>query len=235
MESLLIKQDLSITLEGIAKKLAGMADEDFVKLVRASIFLSLSNNVLFNVTGDATTKEVWDRLSAMYEMASTTNKVFIMKRLYKLKMKEGCAMANHINEFNTLISQATSVGMTQDDESKAILLLCSLPSSWDGVVTAVSRSISGKNKLVFNDVAATLLSEDLRRKNDEPSSGEGLMVVSTDNRGRSHNRGRNNYHRCSKSAKRSKSRNRNGECWFCGKASHVKKDCKNFKRAQERV
>lgn len=173
MESLLIKQDLSLTLEGKAKKPAGMADEDWEKLekkVRATIFLSLSNNVLFNVTGDATTKEVWDRLLAMYEMASIANKVFIMKRLYKLKMKEGCAMANHINEFNTLISQATSVGMTQDDESKVVLLLCSLPSSWDGVVTTVSTSISGKNKLVLNDVAATLLSEDLRRKNDEPSS-----------------------------------------------------------------
>lgn len=159
------------------------------------IFLLLSNNVLFSVTVESTTKEVWDRLTSMYAMASTTNKVFIMKKLYKLKMKEGGIMANHINEFNTLISQANSVGMTQDDENKAVLLLCSLPSSWDGVVTTVSTSLSDKNKLVFDDVMATLLNKDMRRKNDEGSSGEALTVVNTEYRGRSHNIGKNHHHR----------------------------------------
>ncbi|XP_059071923.1 uncharacterized protein LOC131871322 [Cryptomeria japonica] len=60
MESLLIKQDLSLTLKGKAKKPVGMIDEDCEKLdkkARATIFLSLSNNVLFNVTSDATTKK----------------------------------------------------------------------------------------------------------------------------------------------------------------------------------
>lgn len=125
MESLLIKKDLSLALEGKTKKPTTMAGEEQEKLdkkARAAIFISLSNNVLFNVMGEATTKDVWDKLTAMYEIASATNKVFIMKWLYKLKMKEGCAMANHINEFNTLISQTTLVGMTQDDESKAVLL-----------------------------------------------------------------------------------------------------------------
>lgn len=125
--------------------------------------------------------------------------------------------------------------MTQDDERKVVLLLCSLPSSWDGIVIVISTSIFSKNKLVFNVVVATLLSEDLRRKNEEPSSGEAVMVVNTKNRGRSHNRGKNNYHRHSKSARRSKSRNKNGDCWFCGKVGHVKKDCRNYIRAQEKV
>lgn len=208
MESLLIKKDLSLVLEGKAKKPSMMANEEWETLdkkAKATIFLSLSNNVLFNVTVEMTTKVVWDKLTDMYAMVSAANKVFIMKKLYKLKMKEGSIMANHINEFNTLISQANSMGMTQDDENKAILLLCSLPSSWDGIVTAVSTLISGKNKLVFDDVAATLLSEDLRRKNEEPSSDEALTIVNSDNRGRSHNRGNNNHNRRSQSARRSKS------------------------------
>ena len=62
----------------------------------------------------------------MYEMTSTANKIFIMKKLYKLKMKDGTAMSNHINELNTLLCQAHSIGMPQDDENKAIILLCSL-------------------------------------------------------------------------------------------------------------
>lgn len=144
-------------------------------------------------------------------------------------------MANHINEFNTLISQANSMGMTQNDENKVVLLLCSLPSSWDEVVTIVSTSVSDKNKLVFDDVATTPLSEDLRRKNEEPSSGEALTVVSIDNRGRSHKRSRNNHNRRSKSARRLKSKGRNGDCWFCGKSCHQRKYCRNYERAQEKV
>jgi hypothetical protein len=71
---------------------------------RANIFLSLSNNVLFNVSIEKTTKELWEKLSNMYEIASASNKVFIMKKLYNLKMREGGIMSNHLNEFNTLVT-----------------------------------------------------------------------------------------------------------------------------------
>lgn len=239
MRSLLVKQDLAVAIDGKAKKPAAMKDEDWVKTddkAKATIFLSLSQNVLFNVHNESSTKEVWDKLQSMYETASTANKIFIMKKLYKLKMKDGTAMSNHINDLNTLLCQATSVGMTQDDESKAIILLCSLPDSWDPVVTAVSTSNSSKSKLVYDEVMATLLSEDMRRSNKESSSGEALTADSTENRGRSQNRGRNYNHRRSKSARCSKSREtKEGDCWFCGKSGHVKKDCRGYKRAQERV
>ena len=84
-----------------------------------------------------------------------------MKKLYKLKMKEGTAISNHINDLNTLLCQATSVGMTQDDEAKVIILLCSLPDSWDPVVTAVCTANSTKTKLAYDEVVSTLLSEDM--------------------------------------------------------------------------
>jgi len=115
-----------------------------------------------------------------------------MKKLYKLKMKDGIAMSNHINELNTLLCQAHSIGMPQDDENKVVILLCSLPDSWDGVVTTISTSVTGKNKLVYDEVASTLLSEDMRRTNKESSFGDALTMVSTENRGRTQHRGRNN-------------------------------------------
>ena len=149
MRSLLVKQDLSIAIEGRAKKPTTMSNEDWQKTdekAMASIFLSLSQNVLFNVLNEKTAKEVWDKLQNMYQTASAANKIFIMKKLYKLKMKEGTAMSNHINDLNTLLCQETSVGMTQDDEAeaKAIILLCSLPNSWDPVLIVVSTSNSTK-------------------------------------------------------------------------------------------
>ena len=147
-----------------------MLNEDWQKTdekAMASIFLSLSQNVLFNVSNEKTTKEVWDKIQNMYQKVSAANKIFIMKKLYKLKMKEGTAMSNHINDLNTLLCQATSVGMTQDDEAKAIILLCSLPDSWDLVNIVVSTLNSTKSKLAYDEVVSTLLSEDMRRSNKD--------------------------------------------------------------------
>lgn len=55
----------------------------------ATIILSLSNNVLFIVATEKTVKGLWDCLSDMHEMAFASNKVFLINKLYNLKMKEG--------------------------------------------------------------------------------------------------------------------------------------------------
>ena len=38
-------------------------------------------------------------LSKLYEKPSASNKVFLMKRLFNMKMLEGGSVANHLNEF----------------------------------------------------------------------------------------------------------------------------------------
>jgi len=51
-----------------------------------------------------------------------------------------------------------------DDEVRALLILCSLPESWDGLVMTVSNSVSGSNNLKFDDVVGVILSDKMRRK-----------------------------------------------------------------------
>jgi hypothetical protein len=48
-----------------------------------------------------------------------------------------------------------------DDEVRALLILCSLPESWNGLVMAVSNSVSGSNTLKFDDVVGVILSEEM--------------------------------------------------------------------------
>ena len=54
-------------------------------------------------------------------------------------MSEGGSVANHINEFNMIISQLRSVDVNYEDENKAMILMSSLPESWDNVA-AISSS-----------------------------------------------------------------------------------------------
>ena len=44
-------------------------------------------------------------------------------------MTEGGFVADHLNEFNTITSQLSSVGINFDEEIRALLILCSLPKS----------------------------------------------------------------------------------------------------------
>ena len=66
-------------------------------------------------------------LAKLYEKLSNSNKVFLMMRLFNMKMSEGGSIVDHLNEFNTLTSQLSSVKVNFDDEVMALLILCSLP------------------------------------------------------------------------------------------------------------
>ena len=72
-----------------------------------------------------------------------------------MRMVDGSSVAEHLNSFNTVTNQLASVGIKFDDEIRALLMLSSLPDSWDGLVTAVSNS-SGNAKLVFEDIVSLI-------------------------------------------------------------------------------
>ena len=87
----------------------------------------------------------------MYEKPSAMNKVYLMQRLFNLQMSEDESVADHINEFNMIVSQLSSVEINFEDEIKALILMSSLPESWDTVVAAISSS-RGSNKLKFDEI-----------------------------------------------------------------------------------
>jgi hypothetical protein len=123
--------------------------------------LSLAASVAFNISKEKTTKELMDTLDKLYEKPSTSNKVFIMKILFNMKMSEGGSVADHLNEFNTVTNQLSFVKVDFDDEVRALLILCSLPESWNDLVMVVSNSVSGSNTLKFDDVVGVILSEEM--------------------------------------------------------------------------
>jgi hypothetical protein len=101
-------------------------------------------------------------LAKLYEKHSTANKVFLMKRLFNMKMSEGGSVTDHLNDFNMVTNQLISVKVDFNDEVRALLILCSLPERWNGLVMAVSNSVSGSNTLKFDDVVGFILSEEMR-------------------------------------------------------------------------
>ena len=126
--------------------------------------MCVSDSVLLNVSGEATTKALWDKLGTLYQSKSLVDKLFLRKKLYNLRMKDGDSVTEHLNAFNTVVSQLLSVYIKISDEDKCISFLCSLPDSWDSLVIAIG---SNATALQFDKIVSSLLIEEMRWKNME--------------------------------------------------------------------
>ena len=124
--------------------------------------LILSRSVAHNVVKEKTTVDLMKALSDMYEKPSANNKVHLIKKLINLKMAENASIAQHLNEFNTITNQLSSVEIDFDNEIRALVVLTSLPNSWKAIRMAVSNS-TGKEKLKYNDIRDLILAKKIRR------------------------------------------------------------------------
>ena len=124
MEDLLVDKDQWIMIDPGTKPMA-MSDEDWKKLdqkAKSTIRLCVSDLVLLNVSGEATGKTLWDKLGTLYQSKSLVNKCFLQKKMYNLRMKDGDSVTEHLNAFNTVVSQLSSVDIKISDEDKCISL-----------------------------------------------------------------------------------------------------------------
>ena len=72
-------------------------------------------------------------------------------------------MAQYLNEFNTITNQLSSMEIDFDDEIYVLIVLASLPNSWEAMRMVVSNS-TGKSKLKYDDIRDLILSEEVRRR-----------------------------------------------------------------------
>ena len=101
----------------------------FKRHVLGVIRLTLSRSITHNVTKEKTTTKLMATLSRTYEKSSANNKVYLIKKLFNLKMVEGMPITQYLNEFNTITNQLLYVEIDFDDKIKALILLASLPNS----------------------------------------------------------------------------------------------------------
>ena len=187
----------------------GFFDRQALGVIR----LTLPRSVAHNVVKEKTTADLMKALSGMYEKPSTNNKVHLMKKLFNLKMAENASVAQYLNEFNTITNQLSSVEIDFDDEIHALIVLVSLPNSWEVMRMAVSNS-TGKEKLKYNNIRDLILAEEIRRRDASETSRSG-SALNLETRGRGNDRKSNQGKSKSKNSNRNRSKSRSGQQVQC--------------------
>ena len=215
----------------LGEKLASMKDDEWTHLDRqvlGVIRLTLSRFVAHNVMKEKTMADLMKTLSGMYEKLSANNKVHLMKKLFNLEMAENASVEQHLNEFNTITNQLSSIEIDFDDETRALIVLASLLNSWEAMKMSVGNS-TGKEKLRYNDMRDLVLAEEIRKR-DAGETSESSFALNFETRGRGNDRNSNRGRSKSKNSNRNRRKSRSGQqvqCWNYGKASHFKRHYKS--------
>jgi hypothetical protein len=228
VKDLLVHQGLVKALYGKTKKPEKMTDDEWEELdmkAVSTIRLLLADEVMYDVMEENSTAGIWLNLEKRYMSKSLTNKLHLKQKLYGFKMTEGADLRQHINTFKQIISDILRIDIKFKDEDKAMMLLTSLPTSYEHLVTTL---LYEKETLELEEVSGALLDHYQRKHKDSAESfGEGLVVKGYQDRGRKKDKD-------DKSARRrSKSKSKAVKCFKCQKKGHMKRDCPEWNKGKE--
>ena len=164
-----------------------------------TIRLCLAKNVLANVHGISTAKELWEKLKQLYQGKDISNRLYLKEQFHTLRMDGDTKISDHLSILNNIVSKLEAIRVKMEDENKTLRLVLSLPSSYKHMKPIL---MYGKETLKFTDVTSKLLSEEKRMEGSNTTSSEGTVLVTR--QGKKKNSGRNLT------------------CWKCGQSGHVK-------------
>jgi len=125
------------------------------------------------------------------------------------------------------MNQLSAMGIKFDEEIQGLLLLGSLPDSWEILRTSLSNFAS--DGVISMDLAkSSFLNEEMRRKSLGTSPNSDILV--SEYRGRSNGRAPER----DQSRSNSKDRYKDVECNYCHKKGHIKKYCWKLKNRSEK-
>ncbi|GJX75491.1 transposable element [Tanacetum coccineum] len=210
---------------------ADMSDAKFNSLdekAHSTILLSLSDEVLYEVADEETAAGVWKKLEKLYMTKSLTNKLLLKQRLFSLRMKEGSTLKDHLDALNSILMDLKNVDVKIDDEDAALILLVSLPPSYENFVNSF---VVGKETITLEDVRSGLHSRELRHQASGISESQpvGLSITSQDRGRHRTQRGKEKGRYKDRSKSRSRGSNPHDTCYYCHKEGHWKNQCPKLK------
>ena len=136
----------------------------------------VDQSVFHHVAKEVDAYSLWQKLESLYERKTAQNKAFMIRRLVNLKYKDGNSVAEHLSNFQGLLNELFTMKLELDDEVQTLLLLSSLPDSWETLVISLSNS-APNGVITVNMVKDNMFNEEAKRKELGISSNTKALVI----------------------------------------------------------
>ena len=174
---------------------------------------ALARQQLAYVVNCDTSKDVWDRLSSIHEQKSKTSVHMVMAQFFEFKKDPKDDCATHISKIESLARRLKDMGAEQSESAIMTKILCSLPSSFRGLVSAWD-SVPENEQTLANLTSRLLKEEELGKKMQSMDLEEKVEVFVAQG-GRRSSTGQRNQGK----------KKFTGECHFCNRKGHMQQDC----------
>ena len=204
----------------------------------------LSDSFLKYAKGEMKACEILKSLDEIYERKSLATQITTWKNLLTLKLEGDTPLTKHFQNFEDLIDILVAAGATVEEPTKVALLLVTLPTSYESIVTAIETLAEDNMTLCF--VKLRLLDHETKLKMESVDcSAKVLQATKIKNNFKSkkvNNNAKMNY-KYNKNNNKKKQFFKNNfnsdknkfskKCDFCGRRNHEKNDCYFFKKPNE--
>jgi hypothetical protein len=232
ISALLEELDVAVV---VAQDVPAVPTEEWKKknsLARNTIIEYLGDSLLGFAKEQEFAKQIIANLDTIYERRSLATQLTLRKKLLNLKTKPNENLQMHFTRFDDLVTELLAAGVKLDEMDKISHLLLTLPSVYDGVITALETLSEDNLNLAF--VKTRLLDYEIKSRTDE------LTVKALETSG--HSPPKNDYKKTrgplrspkqNKQYLSSKTKGRKTfykkqcelRCFHCGRNNHIQKDC----------
>lgn len=129
----------------------------------ATITLSVKASQLNHLKLCKTSNEAWKRLEDIHRPSGPVRKVSLYKKLLNSRMTDSEDMSCFLNDFSNAVDKLSEVGIELQDELIVIILLSSLPKSYEQFVVAMET----RDSLPKFQILKVKLLEEAERKNQD--------------------------------------------------------------------
>ncbi|GKV10366.1 hypothetical protein SLEP1_g21742 [Rubroshorea leprosula] len=182
----------------------------------------IDDSVLNYINDETDARTLWTKLDQLFQVQIGQNKLCLIKQLMYLRYKDDTPMVDHVNDFLGIIKKLANIGIDFDDEVNGLILLNTLPESWESFRSRMINS-SPSAKVTLEIAKNRIFEEEKRMQALGIFLQSNTQVLVMENRARSKTRE-------PKRQGRSRSKSRSiVKCYYCGQSGHMKRNCNLLK------
>lgn len=193
------------------------------------IVLSLEKKSLMHVINCISAKEMWTKLSNVYQRDNEQQKYTLMQEFFNCTMSKNEDVSTHVSKLQNITHRIKSLGIEITNQMLISKILVTLPDNFKSFVTAW-ESTSEDNKTVENLISRLLLEE--MRNREEEEKGNTVAFKSAELKCNICKEIGHLAHTCKR--KKGKSSGREKRCFNCNKSGHFAKDCRKTSGTKEK-